>query len=255
MHFKSIPLIALMATGALSTPINNVDSAVLDLPTVTEAFTTVSGYIDKMIALVNNFTGDTTQMEPMLTANTDILKALEDGTAKIKASPSMGISDALSILGPVGSMVGKVDEIITALTNKKAVFDETGTSPVVVQQLQDQRQASDRMAKAISGNLPLPSLLGPISSQISKQIIDKLEVGIKAYGADPAPLVDAGPSSSFSSASSAAPAAPKAPKAPKQPKQSKAPKQAKGKTPKATPSPSDAPPARVEGFAIDELVV
>jgi len=106
-------------------------------------------------------------------------------------------------------MASKVDEIVSALTVKKETFDKASVTAVVIQQLQDQRLAADKLAKAITGNLPLPGLIGPIAAPIAKQFTDKLEGGLKAFGAEIAPL-PSGP---------AAPATP-APKAksPKTPK-------------------------------------
>ena len=52
--------------------------------------------------------------------------------------------------------------------------------------------AADKLAKAITGNLPLPSLIGPIAAPIAKQFTDKLEGGLKAFGAEVEPL-PAGP--------------------------------------------------------------
>jgi len=213
MFFKTISTVALLATAVVAKPIDTTTLDVLaplDLPTVQTVFTAVQEKIDKMVAQVKEFTGDTKQMEPILAASSDILAALNDGAGKISSSPAMGIADALGILGPVGTMASKVDEIVSALTVKKETFDKASVTAVVIQQLQDQRLAADKLAKAIVANLPLPGLIGPIAAPIAKQFTDKLEGGLKAFGAEPAAL-PAGP---------AAPAtpAPKSGKSPKTPK-------------------------------------
>jgi Hydrophobic surface binding protein A len=210
MYFKIVSTIALVASVAVASPIEVtvLDSlTTFDLPAVQAVFNSVSASIDKMISQVKEFDGDTAKMEPILAASTEIMNGLKEGTQKIASSPAMGIADALGILTPVGAMASKVDEIVTALSAKKDVFEKANIVSVVVQQLQDQRQAADKLAKAITNNLPLPTIIGPLAAPIAKQFTDKLESGIKAFGAEPTELTGSPPAQ--------AAAAPKTAKTPK----------------------------------------
>jgi hypothetical protein len=215
MLFKTVSVVAFMVGVAVASPLDAAARNTLipfDLAAVTAAFTNIQANIDKMIELTKAFDGDTEKMEGMMTASSDILAAINDGTAKIAASPTMGIADALGVLGPAGTMATKVDDIVAALLAKKDVFDKSSITPVVIQQLQDQRQASDKLAKAITANLPMPALLGVIAGPIAKQFTDKLEAGIKAFGAEPTPLTGAPPPPSSSGSGSSSGKAPKTPK-------------------------------------------
>jgi len=72
MFFKTISTVALLATAVVAKPIDTTTLDVLaplDLPTVQTVFTAVQEKIDKMVAQVKEFTGDTKQMEPILAAS------------------------------------------------------------------------------------------------------------------------------------------------------------------------------------------
>jgi Hydrophobic surface binding protein A len=199
MHFKTISTVAFMVLAAVATPLEAVAYNTLvafDLPTVQASFNQIQASIDKMITKIKDFDGETEKMEPMLSAATEILNGIKEGTSKIASSPTMGIMDALGMLTPVGTMASKVDEVVAALTAKKEVFDKLAITAVVVEQLQDQLKASDQMSKAIAANLPMPALLGPIAGPIGKLITDKLEAGIRAFGAEPVPLTGSAPTPS-----------------------------------------------------------
>jgi hydrophobic surface binding protein A len=211
MLFKTITSVALLVAPAFTSPVETAARGIYatqDFPTLTKAFDAIIGKIDTMKGLVDAFDGDEKKMAPMVEAADSLSKELQAQTQNLKKSPAMGIADVLTILDPVGKMQGKVEEIVSALTSKKEVFDKSNTTPVVVQQLQQQRQDANALAKAITGNLPLASIIGPIAAPIAKQFTDRLEAGIKSFGAEPEPLKDV-PASAPSGGKSPGGAAPK----------------------------------------------
>jgi len=180
MQIKAIISFSLasMVFAAPAVVYHNVN---FDLVSITDTFTAIQGGIDKMVAAVKSYTGDPAQLVPIQNTSDDILKIIQDGTAKVASSPAMGLMDAINVLGPTGTLSSKVDEIIMALAEKKALFTENNLGDVVLKDLNDQKTASEALVKAILNNLPMPGLLGVVAGPIAKQITDKLENGIKAW--------------------------------------------------------------------------
>jgi len=156
--------------------------APLDLVSVTDTFNAIQAGIDKMVANVKAYTGGSAAQVAAIQSDSDnVLKIIRDGTDKVAKSPAMGIADAIGILGPVGTLSSKVDEIINALASKKEVLTKNNLASVVLKDLQDQKNAAEKLVTAILNNLPLPSLLGAIAAPIAKQITDKLDAGAKSW--------------------------------------------------------------------------
>jgi Hydrophobic surface binding protein A len=176
MRFQAAVALGLF-TAAFAAPIENTK---FDLPAITSTFNNIQGGIDKMVGDVKNYKG-TESMPAMLASSQGILDALKEGTAAIAKSPALGLMDAIGILGPVGTLSSKVDEIILALAEKKEILKGLGVSSVVKDELVKQKAGADDLVKAITNNLPMPALLGIVAGPIAKQITDKLEGGIKQW--------------------------------------------------------------------------
>src|ERR1700712_3010757 len=132
--FSQFFLLSLAVAKALAMPLEAETASplgVFDLPTVQATFDKVQAGIDKMVKDVNAFTGDKAGMDVIVADSTEIQSILTEGVAKIKASPAMAIADALGILGPVGTLGSKVDEIVNALAQKKADLEKAGVAATV----------------------------------------------------------------------------------------------------------------------------
>ena len=169
------------ASMAVAAPIVEGSMNKFDLPAVTDTFNAIQSGIDKMVVDVKAFNGDPQQLVAIQTDSDAILKTIADGTDKVAKSAAMGIMDAIGVLGPVGTLSSKVDEIINALAEKKELLTKNNLQSMVVKDLNDQKTAADALVKAILANLPLPSLLGGIAGPIAKQITDKLDAGVKTW--------------------------------------------------------------------------
>jgi hypothetical protein len=180
MQIKTI-LSLTFASMAVAAPTVTGTMAPLDLVSVTDTFNAIQAGIDKMVANVKAYTGGSAQVAAIQSDSDNVLKIIRDGTDKVAKSPAMGIADAIGILGPVGTLSSKVDEIINALASKKEVLTKNNLASVVLKDLQDQKNAAEKLVTAILNNLPLPSLLGAIAAPIAKQITDKLDAGAKSW--------------------------------------------------------------------------
>jgi len=175
-----------------------------DLPTVQAAFDKVGIAIDKLIGLVQGFDGDLDKLPNLLETSESITKMNLEGAGLVKASPAMGITDALTIVNPTLIIQEKVNKVMGAFLEKKEPLEKAGVKDVVMDQMIAQRKAADELAAAILGNLPMPALLGVIAKPIAKTITDALDTGIRNWGGTPPPPADG------SAPSAKAPKAPKA---------------------------------------------
>jgi Hydrophobic surface binding protein A len=180
MQIKTILTLG-FASMALAAPAIEMHNAKFDLQSVTDTFNAIQSGIDKMVNDVKAYTGDPQQLKAIQDDSDAILKTINDGAAKVAASPAMGLMDAIGVLGPVGTLSSKVDEIIMALATKKETFTKMNLASLVTKDLSDQKNAADALVKAILANLPIPGLLGIIAGPIAKQITDKLDAGVKAW--------------------------------------------------------------------------
>jgi len=178
MQFKNILVLASLGSFVAAAPLQVVQR---DLPTVQKVFDNIGAQIDKMAAIVNDFKGEPDQLVAVQGASEEILKIMDEGTKEITGSATMGLMDAINVIGPTGVLGAKVDGVITALGGKKAEFDKLNVASVVLDQLKAQRASAELLSTAILANLPMPSVLGVIAGPIAKQITDKLDGGIKQW--------------------------------------------------------------------------
>jgi len=212
MLFHSLLCLGLTAAGVSAVPMaasNSKSLAHRDLPTVQAAFDKVGAAIDKLIEAVNAFDGDANKLAVLLESSEAISKMNTEGAGVVQSSPAMGIMDALAIISPTMVIQGKVNGVMKAFRDKKDVLEKAGVKEVVVEQMIKQRHAADDLAGAILGNLPLPSLIGPIAGPIAATITDALNAGITEWGGTPppAPAKGAAPSSPSGGGGAAPPAA------------------------------------------------
>jgi len=190
MLFHSLLYIGLTATAVSAVPLGASNSKALtqrDLPTVQAAFDKVGAAIDKLVEAVNGYDGDPNKLAVLLESSEAISKMNSEGAEVVKTSPAMGIMDALAIISPTMVIQDKVNKVMKAFRDKKDALEKAGVKDVVVEQMIKQRHAADDLAGAILGNLPLPSLIGPIAGPIAATITDALNAGITEWGGTPPP--------------------------------------------------------------------
>jgi hypothetical protein len=157
------------------------------MPAVQAAFAQVGAAVDKMIEAVNAFDGDITKLTPLLETSLAISKMNSEGAATVKASKTMGLTDAITLVPMTSALQEKVAKVIAALASKKDALEKAGAKDVVLDQMMTQRKSADELAAAILGNLPMPALTGPIAGPIAATITDTINAGITAWGGTPPP--------------------------------------------------------------------
>lgn len=164
---------SLLATSAFAAAVKR------DLPTITTAMTDIGAAVDKMTADIKSWDGAATSAVAILDDSKAIKALLEQDTKKIQATDAIGLFDAISILGPTNTLTAKVDDVVTALKDKKAALNSAALGPVVLQELKDQKFAANDLATAIVGKLP--SLAQAIGGPMAQQIVTKLDGAVNAF--------------------------------------------------------------------------
>jgi len=199
MLLRAFLCVSLTATALLASPLGASASgslAPLDLPTVQAAFEKVSAAVDKMTEAVNAYDGDELKLPAILESSVAISKMNTEGAEVVKKSKTMGIMDALTLVGLTQALQEKVVKVVAALNTKKDMLEKAGAKAEVLDQMMVQRKAADVLTAAVLGNLPLPSLIGPIASAVAATITDALNAGITAWGGTPPPVPTSTPATS-----------------------------------------------------------
>lgn len=109
-----------------------------------------------------------------------LLATIKSSATAVQGSSSIGLMDAVGILGPVNTLSAKVDDVVTALLTKKEKFDSAKVSAQVGEQLVQDQAATKELIKAILGKLP--SMTVAVAQPIADGVSQKLDKAITAYG-------------------------------------------------------------------------
>jgi hypothetical protein len=181
---KATLFLGLLATMAAAAPVEASAAALgaVDLPTITNVLDKIQAGINTMVIKVNAFDGSAQQAAPLVADSQALITEMANGAQTIVGS-NMGIMDAIKVLAPVQQLGSKVDEVVNALVQKKSEIEKAGLASAVVDQLVQQKLASNSMVNAIINGLPLPSVTSAIAQPIAKQVTDKLDMGITQFSA------------------------------------------------------------------------
>jgi hypothetical protein len=133
----------------------------------------VVGKTNALTKAVNGFSGDILESGPILDASTALQGTIQNGTAVVQNSLSLTLAGVLVILPSVVNLNSAVEGVAAALVSKKSLFDSSGLSPVVLEQLQEQQSAAQSLVNVLITKLPpyLPTGLGEILSAPSLQAL------------------------------------------------------------------------------------
>ena len=149
-----------------------------DIATITAAVSNISSSLTQLQSKVQAFQG-VDQVADLNTASTNVLSALNSGTAAAQGSAALSLTDALGLQDPIKSLGTTVDGTINALTAKKPAFDQAGISPVVADQLNQQRDASNKFATTVTSKVPAAAQ--EIAKNLAQPIQDSLNKGVAAF--------------------------------------------------------------------------
>ncbi|KAE9967638.1 hypothetical protein EG327_011374 [Venturia inaequalis] len=175
MQFSTIFSIGLVATSAMAAPAVSRRG----LTDVTAAFEKIEANIATMVAKVKAWDGQASSIAPVLEESGKLTATIKAQTAAIAGTGSIGITDAVGVAGPVNTLSAKVDDIVNALTSKKAQFDTAKLTSKVSGELTNDLTATKELIKTIVGKLP--SIAVPIAQPLADGITTKLDKAVTTF--------------------------------------------------------------------------
>lgn len=106
-------------------------------------------------------------------------QALTDATAKITASQPITLTETLTLQQSAQTLSTTAGSTVTDLIAKKAIIQQAGASAATLQNLMQQKTASDALAKAVVAKVP--ANVQSIAQQQTAMISTSLDKGIAAF--------------------------------------------------------------------------
>lgn len=163
--FAKISISALLA--------GSVMSAVLDLPTITNAMQVIGDDIGKLADAITSWDGSQKGAQIMSDASTALNKAITDQTAAIEAGTPLSLFDSIALLTPTNVLNQKTDALADAMIAAKPKYDALGLSKGVAENIVAQKGASKKLQDAIFSKLP--DLAKTVGANAAGQVTGKLD--------------------------------------------------------------------------------
>lgn len=119
------------------------------------------------------------QAADLSTASTNVLTAINNGNTAAQGSAALSLTDALALQTPIQDLGTAVNGTINALVAKKPAFDQASISPVVLDQLTQQRDASSIFSTTVISKVPAAAQ--GIAKNLAQPIQDSLNRGVAAF--------------------------------------------------------------------------
>lgn len=146
MRFSVLP-IALLAT-----------TVVADGTSIIAAMTKISGATSKLNTTVADFAGGLiglAETVPLLIESTTLLRDINDGTKVASSSANLTLDETIAVSGATTNLVQSVQSSLQTIVNTKHKFDQLLViSPVILLNLEQQKEATDKFSAAVISKVP-----------------------------------------------------------------------------------------------------
>ncbi|QDS77077.1 hypothetical protein FKW77_007335 [Venturia effusa] len=173
MHFTALFSLGLLANSVAAAPTRR------SLSDVQAAFDKIQANIATLVAKINAWDGQASSVQPIMDDSKKLHETIQSSATAIQGSSSIGLMDAVGVIGPVNVLSTKVDDVVTALLTKKGQFDAAKVSDKVSGELVQDQAATKELIKAILGRLP--SVTVSIAQPIADGVSQKLDKAVTAY--------------------------------------------------------------------------
>lgn len=181
--------VSLFAAGAVAVSIAR------DVQTIQDAVSSISDATTALNTAVQGFSGDIAGLQ---SASEAVIEAINAGNAAVEPTSEISLADALSLQGPIEDLGDLVGQTVDNAIAKKGDFASAGIGAVVLDQLQQQRDAATTFAETVTSKVP--EAAQGIAAELSKPILDALNRGVQEFSDQ-----TGSPSSSAGGSSTAAP--------------------------------------------------
>ncbi|KAI9661877.1 MAG: hypothetical protein M1821_009116 [Bathelium mastoideum] len=173
MQFR-FALLALLGTASAAPTVVKRDAA-----TIIGALESVNNATQTLDAAVKAFDGTALSALGVAGDSTTVLTTINNAITTVEGTSDVTILGVLPVAGATIQLIGTLDQTINDLINQKPKFDSSGTSAVVLSQLQQQSAASTTLGNDITAKLP--ALADLIADGLNDQIKAAFQRGIAAY--------------------------------------------------------------------------
>lgn len=168
-----LALVALLGTAFAAPTIKR------DVTTITNALASVNGATANLDNAVEAFDGTLTSALTIAGDSNDVLTAINNAITEVEGTSDVGLLGTLPVAGSTIQLIGTVDKTINDLISKKSLFDSSGTSSVVLSQLQSLSAASNTLGSDITSKVP--ALADILAESLNALISAAFKKGINAF--------------------------------------------------------------------------
>jgi hypothetical protein len=128
---------------------------------------------------VTSWKGDLLGTLPIIVASTELLTDINNATKTTKASAPLDALEALTVAVAINTLSGSVNSTISAIISRKHDFDKLLLSPVILLNLELEKDATDKLGAALADKVP-EDLKGAAAT-LQATIDGYFDKGIQAY--------------------------------------------------------------------------
>jgi hypothetical protein len=172
MLYNTIVSLALFG-AAFAAPV-----AKRDLQTIQTSIAAVGTSLTALDTAIKAIQGPADTMK-VLGMSQMVNQALTDATTKITATQPITLTDALTLQQSAQTLTTTASTTVTDLIAKKAIITQAGAQAMTLQNLMQQKTASDALAKAVTAKVP--ANVQSIAQQQTAMISTALDKGIAAF--------------------------------------------------------------------------
>ncbi|KAJ9161737.1 hypothetical protein NKR19_g1980 [Coniochaeta hoffmannii] len=116
---------------------------------------------------------------PIIAVSTELLKDINNATKTAKASAPLDALEALTVAIAINNLSGSVNSTISTIIARKRDFDKLLLSPVILLNLELEKDATDRLGVALADKVP--EELKGAAATLQATIDGYFDNGINAY--------------------------------------------------------------------------
>lgn len=143
-----------MRFTALLAPLGLCASVFADGQAIVDSIGVISSITGELNTAVSSWKGDLLGALPIVGKSTELLKDINNGTKTAKASQPLSVLEAITIAGAIQNLQKSVNTTLTTIIGSKKKFDRLLLSPVILLNLDLEKDASDRLGAAIKAKVP-----------------------------------------------------------------------------------------------------
>ena len=141
-----------------------------------DALATINTNTLDLQSKVQSWSGGLLGTLPIIVESTELLAAIKNGTRTAESSAPLSAIEAITVAGETVTLSNSVTSTLSTIVQNKPRFDKLLLSPVILLNLQLEKQATDQMSSAIIAKVPeelqatAQSLIAPIDAAFDQAI-------------------------------------------------------------------------------------